>query len=100
VLQTLVQAPSALALTAVAAVLVGVLPRLAIAGAWTVYAAAGIVGLFGGVLDLPHRFVRLTPIGSVPALPTDDWGPTWFVAGAAVVLGALALAGVRRRESA
>ncbi|WP_375406662.1 polyketide antibiotic transporter [uncultured Amnibacterium sp.] len=97
-LQTLVQAPSALALTAVAAVLVAALPRLAVVGAWAVFAAVGLIGLFGGVLDLPGSLVRLTPIGSVPALPTDDWGPTWFVATAAVVLSALAVVAIRRRQ--
>jgi hypothetical protein len=50
------------------------------------------------VLHLPDRFVRLTPVGSVPALPTDDWGPTWFVGTAALVLAAVALSAVRRRS--
>ena len=98
VLQTLVQAPSAFALTAVAAVLVAALPRVAVLGAWVVFAAAGVVGLFGGVLDLPEGVVRYSPIGSVPALPTDDWGPTWTVGITAVVLGALAAIAIRHRQ--
>ena len=100
VLQTLVQAPSALALTAVAGVLVGLLPGLATIGAWSVFAASGLIGLFGGVLDLPDDVVRFSPVGSVPALPTDDWVPTWTVAGVAVVLAVLALLAMRRREVA
>jgi ABC-2 type transport system permease protein len=100
VLQTLVQGPSALAITAIAALLVGVVPHLAVAGSWAVFAASAVVGLFGGVLDLPKRVVELSPVGSVPALPTDDWGPTWGIAVAAAVLGALALLAVRLREVA
>ncbi|MBW4043035.1 MAG: polyketide antibiotic transporter [Acidobacteria bacterium] len=97
VLQMLVQAPSALALTAVAALLVALLPRAAVVGSWVLFAAAGLVGLFGGVLDLPAGLIRYSPVGSVPALPTSDWGPTWAVGAAAVVL--LALAGVAIRRS-
>ncbi|GAA2753850.1 polyketide antibiotic transporter [Amnibacterium kyonggiense] len=100
VLQTLVQAPSALALTAVAALLVGLLPRLAVLGAWVVFGAAALIGLFGGILDLPADLVRFSPVGSVPALPTHDWGPTWAVGAAAVVLAALAALSQRRREVA
>ncbi|WP_375387264.1 polyketide antibiotic transporter [uncultured Amnibacterium sp.] len=98
VLQTLVQAPSALALTAVAGLLVALLPRFATVGSWVVLSAAGLIGLFGGVLDLPDDVVRFSPVGSVPALPTDDWGPTWAVGAAAVVLAALALLAIRRRQ--
>lgn len=100
VAQTLVQAPSALALTALAAVLVGVLPRIAIAGSWIAFGVAVAVGLFGEAMRLPHRLVELTPVGSVPALPTGDWGPTTFVGVAAVALAALAVVGIGRRQIA
>jgi hypothetical protein len=40
------------------------------------------------------------PIGSVPAVPTDDWGPTWFTAGVAALLAAAAMIAIRRRQAA
>lgn len=98
ILQALVQAPSALALTAVSGLLVVVLPRIAAIASWVVFAAAGLIGLFGGVLDLPDDVVRYSPVGSVPALPTDDWGPTWSVGAAAGVLVVLASLLMRRRQ--
>ncbi len=98
VLQTLVQAPAALAVTAITAALVGLAPRIAVVGSWTVFVGAVVIGLFGGLLRLPDRLVRLTPIGSVPALPTSDWGPTWFAVAVAVVLVVAAILAVRRRS--
>lgn len=98
--QTFVQAPSALALTGVAALLVAVLPRAAIPAAWAVFSAAALVGLFGGALDLPDGVVRYSPVGAVPALPTHDWASTWAMAAAAVLLIALASAAIRRRAAA
>lgn len=98
--QTLVQLPSALALTALAALLVAAVPRFAVLGAWALFAAATVIGLFGGALRLPDRVIEFTPVGSVPALPTDDWGPTGFIAATSVLLTVLALAAMRRRQIA
>lgn len=100
VAQTLVQAPSALALTAIAAVLVAGLPRFAVAASWIAFGVAVAVGLFGAALRLPDRLVELTPVGSVPALPTDDWGPTLFVGVVAVALAAIAVVAIGRRQIA
>lgn len=98
--QTLVAAPASAALAAVALLCVGVAPRVAPAPAWALYAVAVAVGLFGGLLGLSDDAVRLTPIGSVPALPSDDWGPTAGMAAVAVVLTGLAVLAVRRRDLA
>ena len=66
-----------------------------------VYGAIAVaVGLFGGVLGLPADVTRFLPVGSVPALPTDDWGPTWCTIAVAAVLAATAVVVVRGRQVA
>ncbi|MES1169294.1 MAG: polyketide antibiotic transporter, partial [Leifsonia sp.] len=96
--QCLIQGPAALTFVGAAALLVGLLPRLAIALGWGVFALGVGVGLFGGLLGLSDEVQNLSPIAKVPTLPTDDWVPTVVVAAIAVALVALAAFAFRRRD--
>lgn len=96
--QALVQAPAALTFVGAAALLVGVLPRVAIALGWGVYAVGVGIGLFGGLLGLSDAVQKLSPITSVPTIPSDDWVPTIVVGAIAIALAALAALAFRRRD--
>lgn len=98
--QTLAQAPAALTFVGAAALLVGVLPRAAIALGWGVFALGVGIGLFGDLLGLPDEVIDVSPVANVPTLPTDDWVPTVVVAAVAVGLTALAAVLFRRRDLA
>jgi len=93
-----VQAPAALSFVGVTALLVGLLPRLAVSLGWAVFGILIGFGLFGGLLNLPKGVERISPIANVPALPTDDWGPTIIVGVIAVVATALGAMALRRRD--
>jgi ABC-2 type transport system permease protein len=95
----LVQLPAVLLVAAVAALLVGLLPRWS-ALAWAVVVWALVVGLFGPLLDLPRWAVRLSPLGWVPRVPAEplDVVPLLGLLLGAAVLGAGALAAFRRRD--
>jgi len=96
--QALAQVPAALVFVGFAAVLVGVLPRIAVALSWGVFALGVGLGLFGDLLQLPDGVDKISPFANVPALPTDDWVPTIVIGVAAVVLVALAAIAFRRRN--
>jgi ABC-2 type transport system permease protein len=94
----LAAAPAALSFTGFTALLVGLLPRIATAGGWAVFGILTVIGMFGDLLNLPDGAEKVSPLATIPALPTDDWVPTIIVGSIAVaasVLGALAL---RRRD--
>ncbi|MEP6843630.1 MAG: polyketide antibiotic transporter, partial [Pseudolysinimonas sp.] len=71
----LVQAPAALSFAGATALLVGLLPRLAVSLGWAVFGILIGLGLFAGLLNLPKGADKISPIANVPALPTDDWVP-------------------------
>ena len=94
----LVAMPSALAFVGVTALLVGLLPRLAVGLGWAVFGILTGVGLFGGLLGISEDTQKISPFANVPSLPTDDWLPTVLLAVAAIVLTALAALALRRRD--
>ena len=96
--QCLVQAPAALVFVGVTALVVGLLPRLAIALGWGLFGAGVVIGYFGQVLQLPEWLQKLSPLVHVPELPTDDWGPTVILAAVAVIAALLAAFAFRRRD--
>jgi ABC-2 type transport system permease protein len=98
--QTLVQAPAALTFVGAAALLVGLVPRAAIAVGWGVFAIGVGIGMFGDLLGLPDEVIDASPVSNVPSLPTDDWLPTIVIGLIAVALAALAAAAFRRRDLA
>ena len=96
--QALVQAPAALVFVGVAVLMVGLLPRAAIALSWGLYGLGVAVGMFGQLLDLPEGVRDISPITNVPGLPTDDWAPTLVMIAIAVALAVVALGAFRRRD--
>ncbi|MGW2644060.1 ABC transporter permease [Streptomyces sp. NPDC001393] len=85
----------------VAVLLLGVLPRGAVA-AWGVAGAVLLIGWIGPALNAPRVVLDLSPFGHLPKLPGGgmEWGPVLVLLGLAVVLVAGGLAGVRRRDLA
>ncbi len=65
---SLVTVPAVLVLVGVAAALFGLVPRIAVV-AWAALAAAVLVDLFGGLLQLPDWSRAISPLHHVPALP-------------------------------
>jgi ABC-2 type transport system permease protein len=94
----LVQAPAALTFVGATALFAGLLPRAAIGLGWGVFGVLVAIGLFGDLLDLPDGVDSISPVTSVPALPTDDWAPTIVVGAIAVVATLLAALALRRRD--
>jgi ABC-2 type transport system permease protein len=96
--QALVQLPAAAAFVALAAVLVGALPRVATGLTWGLFAAAVVLGMFGGLLQLPEEVQKISPISNVPTVPVDDWLPTVILIAVALAMFAAAVAAFRRRD--
>ncbi|GAA1436985.1 anibiotic ABC transporter efflux pump [Nocardiopsis tropica] len=97
----LAQLPTALMFVALTALLVGAAPRLApLAWAWLAYGV--LVSVFGGLLDLDDRVMGLSAFEMMPRLPVEEFDPVPVstALGAVLAVGALALAGFRRRDLA
>ncbi|PPS69466.1 MULTISPECIES: ABC transporter permease [Streptomyces] len=95
----LVQLPAVWVVGGVAVLLHGALPRAAMA-AWGVAGAVLLIGWVGPALDVPQVVLDVSPFGHLPKLPggSMEWGPVSVLTGAAVVLVAAGLAGLRRRD--
>lgn len=95
----LVYVPAVLALAALAAALVGALPRLA-GLVWVGVTYVIVVAFFGPLLKMPEWAMNLSPVGWTPLVPAEDVAATPLVvlSGAALVLVAVGLAGFRRRD--
>ncbi|NUR06906.1 MAG: ABC transporter permease [Nocardioidaceae bacterium] len=96
---TLVYLPAGVTIAGLAVLLVGWLPR-ATAVAWAALAFCFVLGWLGGLLDPPQWVQQLSPFWHTPAVPVDDvtWTTLTALTLVAVVLGALGLAGFRRRD--
>lgn len=95
----LAQAPAALVFGALAALLLGAVPRLvSLVWAWLGYSV--LVTMFGALVGLPDRAMDLGAFEILAQPPVDDFEAVPFSAYLAAVLaaGALALAGFRRRD--
>ncbi|AEG43022.1 ABC transporter permease [Isoptericola variabilis] len=91
--------PALLVYLGLAAALFAWLPK-ASGVAWALLAYTFVVGLFGGLFELPDWALRLSPFDWVPAPFVDDVaaGDTLVLWGIAAVLLALAFVGFRRRD--
>lgn len=70
--------------------------------AWVVVVYAGVVGMLGGLMNLPTWSQKLSPFHAVPQLPAPEpnFGPLIGIAVATIVLLMLGLALFRRRDAA
>ncbi|MFR9790026.1 ABC transporter permease [Streptomyces sp. MB22_4] len=97
----LVQLPAIWVIGGIAVLLYGVLPRGATA-AWGVAGAVLLLGWVGPALKAPQSLLDLSPFTHLPKLPGGavHWPPMLFLTGLAVLLVAVGLAGLRRRDVA
>lgn len=82
--------PAVLVLAGLTMLLVGVLPRLAMA-AWGLLALVLVVGLFGDLFELPQWARDVSPIEQTPTLPAEVFRPLPFVVLAAIAAGSAAV---------
>jgi ABC-2 type transport system permease protein len=94
-------APALWVLAGLATALFGVVPRVAVAASWAVYAWCALVGFFGQLLDLPQWAMDLSPFEHVPELPAQgvEWLPLAVLTLVAAALTAVGLAGLGRRDA-
>lgn len=95
----LAQTPSIWALLGLSYLLYGFAPRL-MSLSWIVFAASAMLALFGGLMQLDEVVIDLslfTHIGQYPAQGLSAEAVLWFVALAAVLIGA-GMVGFRRRD--
>jgi ABC-2 type transport system permease protein len=95
----LVTVPAVLVLAGAAFAAYGTVPRAGLAG-WGVLAAVFVISFFGELLGLPAWLRDLSPFTHVPAVPAEPmaWTPTVVMVAVAVVLIAIGLWGLRRRD--
>jgi ABC-2 type transport system permease protein len=96
------QLPAALAFVAITALIFAVLPRLTIPLGWFLVGLGALVGLFGGLLNLPDAVRAASPFAHTPSIPSADpnWGPALVVLAVSVVIAVASLVLVRTRELA
>ena len=96
----LAQLPAALAVAAVGAALIGLLPRWSGPAGWAALAVCGFIGVFGPALDLSQAVLDISPFTHVPKLPGGVFSMVPLAWLSVVVLGlaAACLAGLRRRD--
>jgi ABC-2 type transport system permease protein len=96
----LAQLPAALAVAAVGAALIGLLPKWSGTAGWAALAVCGFIGVFGPALDVSQAVLDISPFTHVPKLPGGVFSVEPLAWLTVVVLGlaAACLAGLRRRD--
>jgi ABC-2 type transport system permease protein len=96
----LAQWPAALAVAAVAALFVGLLPQWSTPAGWTAFAICGFIGLFGPAFRLTQGVLDISPFTHVPKLPGGAFSsvPLLWLSLGFIVLAATGLAGLRHRD--
>jgi ABC-2 type transport system permease protein len=94
------QLPAALAFVAITTLVFAVLPRATVVAGWGLVAVGALVGQFGALVGIPDAARDLSPFAHTPQVPgaDPDWGPAAVVAAVSLVLVAIALMGLRRRQ--
>ncbi len=94
-------APAVLFLAAVAVLLVGWLPRFS-AAAWALVAFAFVQIYLGGLLHFPGWVNGLSPFHHLSEMPVEDFAltPALTVLALSLLLGAVGVLGLRRRDMA
>jgi ABC-2 type transport system permease protein len=96
----LAQLPAALVVAAIGAAFAGLLPEWSGAAGWTALAVCGFIGVFGPALNLSQAVLDVSPFTHVPKLPggTFSIAPLVWLSAIAIVLAAVGLIGLRRRD--
>ena len=83
-----------------AVALYGLVPRIAVAGAWTALGVATLITLIGPSARLAQAVLDVSPFSHLPELPGAPVTapPLAWLTGAAVVLAVAGFAGFRRRD--
>ena len=92
-------APALWVLIGIAFALFGVLPR-AMAAAWAALGACVVIGMFGGLFELPSWVIDLSPFQHVPTVPAQDFSARPLIALTAIATGlvTIGMVGFRRRD--
>lgn len=100
VLAGLAQAPAALVIGGLAALLVGFQPRLSVPVSWSVLGAVVAMLLLGATVRLSHWAADLSPFTHLPKLPGGQVTPLPLIllSVIAALLGVAGLAGLRHRD--
>jgi ABC-2 type transport system permease protein len=98
----LAQVPAALVILLASALFFAYLPRAGIGIGWGVLLVSVIIGQFGELLGLPDWLRAVSPFSHTPVVvgTAADWSEGWWMVGIALIIGAAAVAGVRRRDLA
>jgi ABC-2 type transport system permease protein len=96
----LAQVPAAWVMGGLTAALFGLVPRTAVAGAWTALGLVALITLLGPSIRLAQGALDISPFSHVPKLPGAPVtvAPLAWLAAVAVVLAVTGLAGFRRRD--
>jgi polyether ionophore transport system permease protein len=96
----LAQLPAALAVAAVAAAFVGLVPKWSGPIGWTALAFCGFIGVFGPALNLPQAVLDVSPFTHVSKLPGGVLSvmPLVWLSLITVGLAGAGIAGLRRRD--
>ena len=96
----LAQVPAAWVLAGLALALYGLVPRAAVAGAWTALGLAAVIVLIGPEIRLPQGVLDVSPFSHIPKLPGAPVtvAPLAWLVGVAAVLVLAGVAGLRRRD--
>jgi ABC-2 type transport system permease protein len=92
--------PAAMVLPAVAVLLFGLLPWESTALAWTAVAVVAVIEIFGTPLQWAAWIMDVSPFSRTPKLPggTLSAGPLLWLGAVALIIGAVGLLGLRRRD--
>ncbi|MFB8368031.1 ABC transporter permease [Pseudarthrobacter sp. NPDC055928] len=95
------QLPAALLYLAVPAVVFVLWPAATITVGWALLGAGVVMGIFGGMIGLDQSLRDLSPFTHtpVPNGTTTDWSGAWWMLATAVLAAAVAVIGMRRRET-
>jgi ABC-2 type transport system permease protein len=96
----LVQLPAVWVVAGIGVALFGLLPRLVVGGTWAVLGIVLSITTFGELLRLDQWALDLSPFAHLPRVPAAEFTatPLAWLAVLALALGAVGLAGFRRRD--
>ncbi len=97
---SMAQLPAVWVVAAVATLVFGLAPKVAVPVSWTVVGVALVLALFGPVVGLAQVVLDLSPFTHVPKLPGAEfsWTPTVWLSGVAVLGICTGMAAFRRRD--